>query len=86
MDMLTICIDELAHSDYNDYIEQNLSLEQLKNLTKFFFGWKGITSDELWHIYNSDNKEIITNIPLIKSFIKYCKNEQEIENLIRSLV
>lgn len=86
MNMLTICIDELAHSDYNQYIEQNLSLVQLRNLTKFFFDWKGITSDELWYIYNSDNKEIITNIPLVKSFIKDCKNEQEIESLIRSLV
>jgi hypothetical protein len=83
--LLEICIDEFAHSNNKPYMEQKMSFEQLLVFTKFFFKWNNFTSDYLWEIYNSENKEIITDIPLIKEFLKDCSNDNEIERLIRSL-
>jgi len=84
--LLEICIDEFAHSDNRKYMEQKISFNELLVITKFFFKWNKINSDELWHIYNSENKETITSIPLVKEFLKDCRNDEEIEKLIRSLV
>ena len=84
--ILEVCIDEFAHSNNKKYMEQNMSLEEIRVITKFFFKWNGITSDELWDKYNSEDKDYITDIPLIKTFLKDCSNDTEIEKLIRSLV
>lgn len=84
--LLNNSIDEYAHSDNDSYIENNVSFQELRVVTNFFFTRQGFTSDDLWNTYNSENREMITNIPLIKSFIKDCSNEKEIEELIRSLV
>ena len=84
--MLEICIDEFAHSTNREYMEQNISFAQLREITKFFFKWNGITSDFLWETYNSENRELITTIPLVKEFLKDCANDYEVETLIRGLV
>lgn len=84
--MLEICIDEFAHSINREYMEQNLSFEQLRQLTKFFFKWNGITSDFLWEMYNSEHSANITTIPLVKEFLNDCSNDYEVECLIRGLV
>lgn len=84
--LLNNSIDEYAHSDNDSYIENNVSFQELRVVTNFFFTRQGFTADDLWNTYNSENREMITNIPLIKSFIKDCSNEKEIEELIRSLV
>ena len=84
--ILSICLDEYVHSNTDDYMEKNLSFEDLRKITKFFFGWQGIVGDDLWRIYNSENKELVTKIPLLQSFINDCDNNKEIEILIRSLV
>jgi len=84
--LLEIYIDEFAHSNNMDYIDEKVSFGELKVILKFFFKWAKVTSDDLWDVYNSENKKMITNIPLIQDFINDCTNNEEIEILIRGLV
>ena len=84
--LLEIYIDEFAHSDNMEYIDRNVSFSDLKVVLKFFLGWAKITPDDLWNVYNSENKKMLTNIPLVKDFIDDCKNDEEIKCLIKELI
>ena len=84
--LLEIYIDDFAHAPSEDYMNEKLSLFELKVITRFFFRWGGLDGDDLWDKYNSDNREMITDIPLVQYFIDDCKNIEEVESLIRGLV
>ena len=62
-----------------------MSFNELLIFTRLLFKWNNYTPDFIWGIYLSDNREIITKIPLIESMLKECSNEVEIEELIKSL-
>jgi hypothetical protein len=87
--LLELCIAVFAKSDNSKYMEEKNSFEEVKQLTKFFFKWNGVTSNMLWEMYNTEDEEdkkLITDIPLIKEFLKDCIDETQVESLIRSLV
>lgn len=68
-----------------DWMERNVSFFDLQVLTKILFKWGNISEEDLWNIYNSENKEYITNMPLIKEFLKDCSTDEEIKELFKSL-
>ena len=84
--ILKVQIDEFIHSGGMYWLEKHASFSEIKILMKIFCRWGNVTGDDLWEIYNSENKDYVTNIPLLKEFIKDCNSDSEIESLIRGLV
>ena len=84
--ILKVQIDEFIHGHNMCWMEKNCSFSEIKILLKIFCRWANITGDNLWMIYNSENKEYITNIPLLKVFINDCQTDDEIEELIKELI
>lgn len=84
--ILKVQIDEFLHFDGMNWLEKNASFSEIKMLMKIFCRWANINGDDLWKIYNSENREYLTNIPLLNEFIKDCNTETEIESMIRELI
>jgi hypothetical protein len=84
--ILTVLIDETMQSGGSYWLENNCSLVEIKTLLKIFTRNSNITGDDLWDIYNSENRSYVTNIPLVNEFIKDCRSESEIESLIKNLI
>jgi len=84
--ILEVQINEFIHASGMYWLERNCSWEEIKTLLRIFCRYGNVTGDDLWNIYNSENVEYITNIPLLKEFIKDCNSESEIESMIRGLV
>jgi hypothetical protein len=83
--ILIVQIDEFIHSDGMYWLETHASFLEIQLLMRIFCRWANITGDDLLEIYNSKNKDYITNIPLLKEFIQDCNSDSEIEALIRGL-
>lgn len=85
--VLSSTIDEFIHGDNIGIIAEKVSLSELKVILKFFLKtYGGITGEELVTIYKSQNKEYVTNIPLIKQFLKDYDTEIDKELFIKSLL
>jgi hypothetical protein len=84
--ILKVQMDEFIHSNSMYWLEKHASFSEIKTLLKIFCRWANVNGDDLWKIYNSENREYITNIPLVNEFIKDCNSESEIESMIRGLV
>ena len=78
-------IDEFIHSNGMYWLEKHASFEEVKILMKIFCKWAHINGNDLLEIYYSENRDYITNIPLLKEFIKDCNSKSEIEYMIRNL-
>jgi hypothetical protein len=83
--ILSVIIDENIHEDLHYILENKASFNEIKILCRLFFRINDITGDTLMRVYNSENRDYVTNIPLLQSFIKECNGEEEIEALIRTL-
>lgn len=83
--ILKVTINEFIHADGMYWLHRNCSFFEIKKLMNIFCRYGNITGDDLWDIYNSENREYITNIPLLKEFIKDCQSDGEIESMIRGL-
>jgi hypothetical protein len=84
--ILKVQIDEFVHSSGMYWLEKHASFAEIKTLLKIFCRWSNTTPEDLWEIYNSENRDYLTNIPLLNKFIKDCNSDSEIESMIRGLI
>ena len=71
--ILYVLLDEFVHGSFD--ISDRVSFNEVRTIARVFFRLNGTTADDLIEIYNSENREYLTNIPCLKMMLKDCTNE-----------